>query len=347
MEQQISFEDLGKEPIRITKPIRLIELFAGYGSQRLAFKYLGINVESWKIAEWAVKSIQAYKDLHCGNINFDYAISMSDDEIIDYLLKKGISMDYNNPMTRDQINRMGSEKCRQVYNNIINTKNLVSVCNIHGDDLQIVNPDKYEYILTYSFPCQDLSNAGNMAGFAKGSGTRSGLLWEVERILDELFQQNKPLPQVLLMENVIGVHSKKNIENFNLWLNKLESLGYKNYWKDLNSKNYGIPQNRNRCFVVSILGNYDYQFPPEQELQLRLKDMLESNVDEKYFISEKMEKYITSLNDKWQVSENAKINRDIAVTISTREGNTRCDCSNYVSAELPDNFKASDLRRIP
>lgn len=118
----------------------------------------------------------------------------------------------------------------------------------------------------------------------KGSGTRSGLLWEVERILDEC---NGNLPQVLLMENVPQVIGKKNIKDFQLWRSKLESLGYSNYVELLNAKNYGIPQNRNRCFMVSILGNYHYSFPKKMPLKLKLKDMLEKNVDEKYYLSEK------------------------------------------------------------
>ena len=80
----------------------------------------------------------------------------------------------------------------------------------------------------------------------KGSGTRSGLLWEVERLLNE----TENLPQILLMENVPQVHSKKNIDDFNKWIDFLESIGFRNYWKDLNSKDYGIPQSRNRTFMV-------------------------------------------------------------------------------------------------
>ena len=116
---------------------------------------------------------------------------------------------------------------------------------------------------------------------AKGEGTRSGLLWEVERLLNECDE----LPQVLLMENVSQVHSVKNKEHFNKWIEFLESKGYSNYWKDLNAKNFGIPQSRNRTFMVSILGSYTYQFPKEFPLELRLKDMLEDNVDEKFYIS--------------------------------------------------------------
>ena len=118
----------------------------------------------------------------------------------------------------------------------------------------------------------------------KGSGTRSGLLWEVERLLDECDE----LPQILLMENVPQVISSKNMNDFHKWQKKLEDLGYTNYVSLLNAKDYGIPQNRNRCFMISILGQYNYSFPKGFELKLRLKDMLEDEVDEKYYLSEKM-----------------------------------------------------------
>ena len=93
------------------------------------------------------------------------------------------------------------------------------------------------------------------------------------------------------MENVPNVHGKKNIENFNKWISKLEELGYSNYWQDLNAKNYGVPQNRNRCFMVSILGDYSYTFPEPFELKLRLKDVLEDEVEEKYYLSDKIIDY--------------------------------------------------------
>lgn len=155
------------------------------------------------------------------------------------------------------------------------------VTKITADDLAIVDTDKYCYILTYSFPCQDLSTAGQQKGMSKGSNTRSGLLWEVERLLNEC----KELPQVLLMENVPQVHAEKNEKDFYLWLNTLEQLGYKNYWQDLNAKDYGIPQNINRTFCVSILGDYFYEFPKAIPLKLRMKDLLEMEVDDKYYIS--------------------------------------------------------------
>ena len=281
-EYQISLFD-GDHKLTIDKPIRLIELFAGYGSQALALKYLGANFEHWKICEWAVKSIQAYKDLHFGDDNTDYSATKTQDEIIDYLYSKGISANYNEPMTIDQIKRLGEEKQRVIYNNLIATHNLVSVCNCHASDLEISDTDKYTYIMTYSFPCQDLSLAGKGLGMEKGSGTRSGLLWEVERILDEC---NGNLPQILLMENVPEVIGTNNSEHFSQWVAKLDSLGYKSKWEILNAKDYGVPQNRARCFMVSWLGNYYYDFPKKVKLEKRIKDILETNVDEKYYLND-------------------------------------------------------------
>ena len=251
----------------------------------MALKYLGLSFEHWKICEWAVKSIQAYKDIHFTNDNTNYSERLTTEEIKKFLLNYGISSNYNEPMTKEQINKIGENQLRRIYNNIIATKNLVNIQQVKGEDLEIKNTDKYDYILTYSFPCQDLSNAGKKKGMSDTT-TRSGLLWEVERILTECQKLNN-MPQILLMENVPQVHSAENVQDFNKWQLKLEQLGYKNYWKDLIATDYEIPQTRNRCFMVSILGDYNYSFPQPKELKLRLKDMLEDEVDEKYYLSDK------------------------------------------------------------
>lgn len=317
---------------KIDKPIKFISLFSGYDSQALALKYLGVKFEHYKTCEWAVKSIQALKDLHFGDDNTDYSKDLSDDEVKDYLLKKGISSNYNEPMSKEQINRL--KNFRQIYNNIQATHNLVNIQQVKGKDLDIKDTDKFTYLLTYSFPCQDLSLAGNRKGMSDTS-TRSGMLWEVERILGEL----KEKPQILLMENVPMIHSTDNLEDFNKWQLRLEELGYKNYWQDLIATDYGIPQTRNRTFMVSILGDYNYTFPKPIPLKLKLKDMLEDNVDEKYYLSDKMMKYITSKDDKYKVNENKLvINRDIACSKTTREGNTRADTTDYICEELPENY---------
>lgn len=118
---------------------------------------------------------------------------------------------------------------------------------------------------------------------SKDSGTRSGLLWQVERLLNECTE----LPDILLMENVPQVHSEKNKADFDLWLDFLKNKGYINFYTDLNAKNFGVPQNRERCFCVSILSNsfVDYQFPKEIKLPCVMKDYLEPVVEEKYYIN--------------------------------------------------------------
>lgn len=184
-----------------------------------------------------------------------------------------------------------------------------------GKDLNIVDIEKYTYILTYSFPCQDLSIAGKQAGMKKGSKTRSGLLWEVERLLKECIE----LPQVLLMENVTQVHNNKNFDDFKKWVQCLEDLGYSNYYADLNAKDYGVPQNRNRCFMVSILGDYSYTFPLPTPLTKRLKDIIETDVDEKYYLSFKAIEYIA--NPKRLANNFTNINSDIAIPITAKGQN--------------------------
>lgn len=229
LQQTSIFDFINHAPktYKISKPIRLIELFAGIGSQAKALKNIGAHFQHYKVVEFDKYAIASYNAIHGTNF-----------------------------VTQD-------------------------ITKIKGSDLEIVDTNKYCYIMTYSFPCQDLSLAGKQAGMTKGSSTRSGLLWEVERLLNE----TKELPQILLMENVPQVHGKKNIQDFEKWIEFLQSKGYSNYWKDLNAKDYGIPQNRNRTFMVSILGSYEYDFPKSFELKLRLKDMLEENVDEKYYLN--------------------------------------------------------------
>lgn len=311
---QMSLFD-GTKNFIISKPVRLISLFSGYDSQALALKYLSINFEHYKTCEWAVKSIQALKDLHFKDDITDYSKNLTQDEIIDYLTSKGISANYNEPMTREQIKRLGEQKQRQIYNNIKASHNLVNIQQAKASDLEIADVDKYCYLMTYSFPCQDLSKAGLGKGMEKGGGTRSGMLWEVERILDEC----ENLPQILLMENVPDVIGSKNIIHFAKWLEKLESLGYKCYWRVLNAKDYGIPQNRERCFMISLLGDYYYEFPQPIKLEHRLKDLLEDSVDEKYYLSDKAIQGGLNTNFKSSKLENKIPKNGICPTICARD----------------------------
>lgn len=154
----------------------------------------------------------------------------------------------------------------------------------YGNITQIERLD-YADLWTYSFPCQDLSFAGKQRGISEE--TRSGLLLHVERLLTESVLYGTQ-PKYLLLENVKALVSKKFMPDFQRWLDKLEQLGYNNYWQVLNAKDYGIPQNRERVFVISIRKDIDtkgYKFPSPIPLELRLKDMLEPVVDEKYYLS--------------------------------------------------------------
>jgi len=265
---------------KITKPVRLIELFAGIGSQHQALKNLGVKIDRSTIVEWQVNSIQAYNDIHIRKYD-DWTQGITKEELAYRLNQLGVSIDYNEPVKLESLMRKGEDWLRNVYNNIINTNNKVNIMSVKGSHLNITETDKYDYILTYSFPCQDLSKAGKGKGMSDKT-TRSGLLWEVERILSEL----KELPQVLLMENVPDVIGSRFISDFQRWEERLRELGYSNHIEVLNAKNYGIPQNRERAFMVSILGDYQYRFPQKQPLTLRLKDMLETTVDERYYLSD-------------------------------------------------------------
>lgn len=207
--------------------MRVLELFAGYGSQALALENLGIDFTS-DISEIDKYAIQAYNQLHGDTHNW-------------------------------------------------------------GDITQI-DETKLPYydLITYSSPCQDFSVAGLGKGGDAGSGTRSSLLWECERIIRAV------KPKYLLMENVKNLVGKKHKHNFIRWLRVLEMMGYQNYWQVLNAKDYGVPQNRERVFVVSILGCGQYLFPNPIKLEKRLKDVLEPVVDEKYYLSKKMVDYFTN-----------------------------------------------------
>lgn len=166
----------------------------------------------------------------------------------------------------------------------------------YGDITKIPMLD-YADLWTYSFPCQDLSVAGKQAGISEG--TRSGLLLHVERLLETAVLIGNQ-PKYLLLENVKALVSKKFKPDFDRWLQKLESLGYNNYWQVLNAKDYGVPQNRERVFVVSIRKDMDtkgYIFPEKIPLTRKLKDVLEPVVNEKYYLpQDKVEKLLVNMD---------------------------------------------------
>lgn len=235
-------------------PLRLIELFAGIGSQTQALTNIGVPHTVVGISEIDKYAIQSYKAMHGEVTNF-------------------------------------------------------------GDIREIKSlPDAD--LWTYSFPCQDISVAGKGAGIKEG--TRSGLLFEVERLLITA-SENGNLPKYLLLENVKNLVSKKFKADFDRWLYFLSSLGYTNYWQILNAKDYGIPQNRERVFCVSIRGEHKpFQFPEKRELKLRLRDMIDAVVDEKYYLRESTIRSIvnSSFNSR---RDSIRKGDDVAYTILARD----------------------------
>ena len=143
-------------PIVDQKPIRLIELFGGYGSQALALKYLGVDFEHWKLCEWAIHSIDAYKSIHFPNDNTNYSELWDKEDLIEFLYNKGISSNWNEPMKETSIKRKSEEDLRKIVNNCKATHNLINIQQVHAKDLEIKERGLYNYVVTYSFPCQDL-----------------------------------------------------------------------------------------------------------------------------------------------------------------------------------------------
>ena len=246
--------------------IKLFELFAGYGSQSLALKRLGIEFENVGYCEIDKYAIQAHKALHGEDI-----------------------------------------------------PNFGDITKVDAQSL----PDMD--FLTYSFPCQDISVAGKGMGLSKDSGTRSSLLWECHKIIAA------KRPKYLMLENVKNLVGKKNLPDFQSWINELREFGYNNYYKVINAKDCGVPQNRERVFCVSIRRDADegtFRFNEPFDNGVRLKDLLEDEVEEKFYIAdEKVEKLITQLKEK---------NQEISY----------CVDANYYKGTTPEQFLEKSRRQL-
>lgn len=249
--------------------IKIFEAFAGYGSQSMALKRLGIDFEVVGISEIDKYAIQAYMAVHGETHNYGDMSKIDWSSVPDF--------DF----------------------------------------------------LTYSFPCTDISNAGKRKGLAEGSGTRSSLIWECRKAIES------KRPKYLLMENVKNLVSKSFIPYLKEWLRFLEGQGYSNYTKVLNAKDFGVPQSRERVFMVSILGEVSFHFPKPFTLEKRLKDVLEKDVDESFYLSEKVVNTFLARNEKNKAKGNGfkfepTTGDVIARTIGTNPNGR--DCDNFVYA---------------
>ena len=193
-------------------------------------------------------------------------------------------------------------------------------------------------LFTYSSPCQDFSNAGKMRGGEEGSGTRSSLLWECQKAICI------KRPRYLLMENVASFVGKRFIDTFKKWLQVLEDFGYTNYWQVLNAKDYGVPQNRKRVFIVSVLNNiHPFEFPQKMELTRNLSDELEENVDKKYYTNK------IPVNGRVHKGMSGRVydTDGLAPTLTTNKGDgiyiqhlepRKDGCTNTLTTVLKDNL---------
>ena len=209
--------------------------------------------------------------------------------------------------------------------------NAIHGTNFEPQDIKEWNKDIKADLIMHGSPCQDFSVAGKGAGGDKDSGTRSSLMYETLRIVEKI------KPKYVIWENVKNLLSKKHRHNFDAYLEAMEKLGYKNYYKVLNAKDYGIPQNRERVFTISLIERErEYEWPSPMPLERKLKDMLEDNVDEKYYLSEKClacfmsdgtgnlprrERFLQNINRK---------NQDVGNSVTTRVGGRPTD--NFIVA---------------
>ncbi|XMB67147.1 DNA cytosine methyltransferase [Mycoplasmatota bacterium zrk1] len=240
--------------------MRIVELFSGIGSQKKALVNLNIEHEVLATCEWDMTAIIAYALMHHKeryNGEYDH---LSKVELLDTLSKNyNLSLDSKNSVKKTTLNTMSPEILRVLLYSIKLANNFTSITNVSAQDLCF---EEGIDVMTYSFPCQDLSNMGNFhrenLGIDRDSGNKSSLLWEVERILFELSNKEIKLPKVLLMENVTAIDSPRHKKNFDAWRKNLETLGYHNFTYKLNSLDFGSCQNRNRMFMLSIYIGEDY-----------------------------------------------------------------------------------------
>jgi DNA (cytosine-5)-methyltransferase 1 len=231
--------------------LKVVEAFAGIGAQKQALEKAQIEHEIINTIEWDINAIFAYDVMHHNDLT---PSELSKAEIIEKLENLTLSPDGKKPITTRGLKQMPESKLQLLYAAIQRNKNLCDITKVTGQDI----PDDTD-LLTYSFPCQDLSNGSafhnaNNGGIEKGAGTRSGLLWEVERILKERFDAGQPLPKFLLMENVNAINSPRHNPNFVKWQEELIQMGYTNkVYKGLNARDFGVPQNRSRTFMLSVL----------------------------------------------------------------------------------------------
>jgi DNA (cytosine-5)-methyltransferase 1 len=283
-------------------------LFSGIGCQEYGWRKSNLfDIEVLNTSDIYKEAVLSYAAIHCDMTNemvdsYDYPTK---EEMIEHLTKinLGYDADKNKPFNW---NKVKDNDLKKYYLACKLTNNLGDISKI--EDLP------YADFWTISFPCQSISICGKLKGFTEGSNTRSSLLWENIRLLKIAKEKNKT-PKYLMFENVKNLLSKRFENDFKDLVDILDDLGFNIYYNVLNSKCCGVPQNRERVFVICIRKDTDtnlFTFPKPFDNGMRLKDILEDEVDEKYYISEaaqKKLKFITtnSKNDTFQLKQIAQM----------------------------------------
>ena len=230
---------------------KVVELFSGIGSQARALRNLGFSEEVVGTCEWDIHAIIAYDLIHNSpDVPADILL-LKMEELLEKLKCYTFSNSGKEALDFESLRTYSLDSLRRIYCSISRNKNSVDISTLSGSDM----PESID-ILTYSFPCQDLSNVGVFHGYNKGididSGSRSSLLWQVGRILEEMKSSGKNLPRFLLMENVPTLLSDRHFPNFSKWINDLKKLGYISKYYQLNASSFGLPQNRPRLLMISV-----------------------------------------------------------------------------------------------
>lgn len=269
----------------------LVELFSGIGSQAKALKNIGCKINTLGICEWDLHAFIAYDAIHESPELPEDIKAMKKDDLLLMLEKYTLSNNGKEKMEFKTLKSYSVDVLRRVYAAIRRNNNLVDVSSLQGKNM----PEDID-ILTYSFPCQDLSNVGAFHGYNKGidkeSGSRSSLLWQVGRILREMKDCKKSLPRYLLLENVPTLLSPRHKDNFQTWIDELGELGYVSKYFQLNASSFGLPQNRPRLLMVSVYVGED------EALKKKIVKFLQTKTPEDIVREYKQSEYYKNISVK-------------------------------------------------
>jgi len=256
--------------------LKVGSLFSGIKAPEKALLNIGMDFEVEFSSEWDIYAAVAGNQVHNNGKDVTYP---SNEEMREHLLQFTWSKDGKKPCSEGYIKRMKGEKLKGLYKAQIQSNNLGDIRELVDMELPKVD------LIIHGSPCQDFSLSGLNKGGDESSGTRSSLMWHTVNVV------SKVNPKYILWENVKGVLSKKHKHNFKNYLKKLEDLGYKNHHKVLDASDFGIPQSRERVFVVSVREDirHNFSFPQEKKLGKTLNNILEENVEEKYYLDKEFE----------------------------------------------------------